>query len=349
MRIQSLDLARGFTVLFIPAIHTVMLYSKPEVYNTWFGYPLQFIAEGPGGQLLMLLMGTVFMFREQRASDVTRKAVILFGMGILLNFLKYGLPYALNILPPGVIRDLQLSPTRVVAMVQILCIGDILQFASIALLILYVVRQCKYLEALATILAIGVLLVSPYVWDTHHSNPVLNYLLELFTGQPPQVFFPVFPWLYYPLAGLIIGHWIKTINSKKIQKKILFIALLCLAEGIAGKFLEKGRPLTSFYRTYPEDTLLHLAIVLLALCTWEYLSRKCPSNPFFHLLTYSSRHITQIYIIQWLVICWFLPLIGYQTLGLWTSVVMSIGVSLTTFGASRFLHHSNFLKESTHR
>jgi outer membrane protein TolC len=32
-----------------------MLYSKPDVYTSWLGYPLQFIAEGPGGQLFMLL------------------------------------------------------------------------------------------------------------------------------------------------------------------------------------------------------------------------------------------------------------------------------------------------------
>ena len=64
-RIQSLDLARGFTVLFMPSVHVVMLYSQPQVQQSLLGDILAFIAEGPGAQLFMLLMGVSFTFSSR--------------------------------------------------------------------------------------------------------------------------------------------------------------------------------------------------------------------------------------------------------------------------------------------
>lgn len=60
MRIQSLDLARGFTVLFIAPIHAVLLFASPAVYSAAPIQFLKFIAEGPGAQLFMTLMGISF-------------------------------------------------------------------------------------------------------------------------------------------------------------------------------------------------------------------------------------------------------------------------------------------------
>jgi hypothetical protein len=67
-------LNRGFTVLMIAPIHTVLVYSKLEVRESWLGYILGFIAEGPGAQLFMLLTGNTFsvarkLFFIQGATD----------------------------------------------------------------------------------------------------------------------------------------------------------------------------------------------------------------------------------------------------------------------------------------
>lgn len=56
-RNAALDVARGFIVFIMPAVHSVLLYSSPQVQSGWLGAILGFLAEGPGAQLFMLLMG----------------------------------------------------------------------------------------------------------------------------------------------------------------------------------------------------------------------------------------------------------------------------------------------------
>jgi len=57
MQSRGFSLARGFIVFVMPAVHSVMLYSSEEVKQGWLGSILGFLAEGPGAQLFMFLMG----------------------------------------------------------------------------------------------------------------------------------------------------------------------------------------------------------------------------------------------------------------------------------------------------
>src|SRR5687767_2840640 len=106
-RIKSIDLTRGFTVFFIPAIHSVMLYSKTSVHETAFGKCLVFVAEWPGAQVFMLLMGISFaLSRKTHLKNVLIRSVVLLGVAYLLNALKFLVPYFLIGLPKTFKNDL---------------------------------------------------------------------------------------------------------------------------------------------------------------------------------------------------------------------------------------------------
>lgn len=332
-RIQSLDLARGFTVLFIPAIHTVMLYSKPEVHTSWLGYPLQFIAEGPGGQLLMMLMGIVFTFKKNYTfKAVAIKSCLLLIAGYLLNILKFAVLLQMGQLPAGISRDLQLQ-AGTEGIMQSILLGDILHFASFAIVILYGIYQLKNYAAWSIGLSIIILLLAPFVWDLHSTNAFADYLLQLCSGQPPRIFFPLFPWLVYPLLGLAIGSAINR-PYYPIYPVLLKLGIVLLVAGYAAHLIIGDEYNTSFYRTYPWDTMWHIGIVLLTLSFWNWIASKYRLGHFGKILTYYSQHITEIYIIQWVLICWLLPVFGYQELSLASSIV-AIGVTVTlTFSIS---------------
>ena len=107
MRIKSLDLARGFTVLCIPAVHSVLLYSQPSVRDTLSGQLLGFIAEGPGAQLFMTYMGISITLSEKLTWKVVFKRSGLFLLaGYGLNLLKFVLPLKLGLLPVAFKTDL---------------------------------------------------------------------------------------------------------------------------------------------------------------------------------------------------------------------------------------------------
>ncbi len=284
-RVKSLDLARGFTVLMMAPVHTILLYSKPYVYDTLPGKLLAFIAEGPGAQLFMLIMGICFTFSKHTIQSVLQRAFILLLAAYALNIFKFILPSFLYPMP---------------------------------------------IELLKEYVAIFICFTSPFFWDAYCTNPAINYILQLTGGQPPRVYFPLLPWLVYPLVGLSIGYFFQT-ETKEIFLKLGIIGCLLVAGGYVLQHYFLNDPASSFYRTYPADTIQHIGIVLITLDLWELVERYVKPNYFFKLLSYSSLHITQIYCIQWILIFWLLPLFGYQQLDLIPSLFCIILTTIITY------------------
>jgi uncharacterized membrane protein len=331
-RIKSLDLARGFTVLCIVPVHAMLLYSRPAVYPTLIGQLLAFIAEGPGAPLFMVLMGISFAFKEQhRLADVLKKAGLLLLAGYALNWVKFVLPYRLGLLPISLLADLQARDAW-----TLLGIGDILQFAAPALVVLYAITRFRRYWLIALAVAALVCWLAPLVWDAHSGCPVLNYLLQLATGQPPRTFFPLFPWLVYPLVGLALGRWMKR-DAAHTFRDCGWMGGALIALGRLFSAAYPQLPATTFYRTYPHETMEHAGIVLLALYTWDLLYRYVRPNLFWRILTYSSKHVTQLYLIQWPLIFLWLPVIGYQRLGLLATIAVMVPMMAATYFLSALL------------
>lgn len=332
-RIQSLDLARGFTVLFIAPVHTILFFSKPEVYNTWLVQFLQFIAEGPGAQLFMLLMGISFSLSSKNTLCSTlKKSCLLLLAGYGLNFLKFVLPAMLDILPTGVYVELQVH-RDIPGLLQMLLTGDILQFAAIAYLVIYLISKLPGYPFWAAVLLIIICFISPGFYDLHVTGKVEDYLLQLLGGAAPRTFFPLMPWLVYPLAGLVVGYFVKA------QNELIFgytmIAGFCLLLFSCSSWLPyQQESTTSFYRTYTPGTLYHLGLVLVWLYLFHWVSSDHPHRILTKSLSFLSHHITLIYFLQWLMICWALPFIGFRTLGFTSSMfaatAFGIGVLLVT-------------------
>lgn len=328
-RIRLLDLARGFTVLFIPAIHTGMLFSDISVHSTLLGRFLIFIAEGPGGQLLMLLMGLSFSLKTHHSTiSVCIKAFCLVLAGYLLNILKFVVLYSLNILPGEVLTQLQATGTN--TLWKLIGMGDILHFSGLALLVLHGLYRLRNYHIASLLIALLIIFVSPLLWDSRSIIIEWDYVLQLFTGQPPEVFFPLFPWVVYPVIGLAIGYYFKS-NRTRTMVACGIIGTLLTVGGFLGEYLYQVQYLAGFYRTPPAATMWHIGIVLLSIYIWHLLDTYLQRNYFFQLLEFSSRHITSIYILQWVMICWYLPIFGFRQLDLFYSGIAMLAMTLNTY------------------
>lgn len=322
-RVLYLDLCRGFTVLFIPIIHCVMLYSKIEVHHSWLAVLLSFIAEYPGGQVFMLMMGMWMAKSNKPLKHHIYRAIILLACGYLLNALKYVLPAAIGILPNGFINQNHFNKDRL--LLELFTIGDVLHFSSIAMIITAVMKQVRGSLIIATLLLSMVAFFSPMFWDLHSDFFIVQHLLNLIGGHPNSAFFPVFPWMVYVLAGFVIGGLmgepVRSLTTMFFAGAIFFVSELLLP----GNNTAYG-----FYRTDTAGTLKHLGFVLMWVPFWKVIT---PIVSLFETLrvtlSFCSKHITAIYFIQWLVIAWMFPIVGYRTLDAWQSLL--IGVIVTVF------------------
>src|ERR1700688_329 len=165
-RIASLDLARGFTVLMIAPIHSVMLYSEYSVRNTLLGNFLAFVAEWHGAQVFMLIMGISFSFsKNQDLESGFRKAACLMVIAYSLNIVKFVLPHFFGWLPPNLLELLQVDPD-IRGYTQLFLLGDILHFAALSLIILGIIFKFKKYEKIAVWMSVIICLSAPLLWDS---------------------------------------------------------------------------------------------------------------------------------------------------------------------------------------
>ena len=89
--------------------------------------------------------------------------------------------------------------------IQLFEIGDILHFAAIAIVVMGIVCQFRNYDRVAAWMAVAICFAGPWLWDASSDNGFVHYCLQILGGQPPAVYFPMFPWLVYPFLGLCLG------------------------------------------------------------------------------------------------------------------------------------------------
>ncbi|HEX7755889.1 MAG TPA: heparan-alpha-glucosaminide N-acetyltransferase domain-containing protein [Niabella sp.] len=326
---QGFSLARGFVVLVMPAIHTVLLYSTLPVKQGPLGMLLGFLAETSGAPLFMFLMGLFLALgREKTVTYILKRFLILLVAGYLLNSLKFLIPYYLGLIPQQFLTDNGLAIAANTPL-QLFLTGDILQFAAIAYAACALLKKWTKNKMWYGLVFLLVLLITPYTWKLH-SNSILAIPLALLVAKPPHTFFPLFPWLLYPLAGLITGSMLTGIKGRAFNKLLAGLALGLIVTGYAIALMEPADWQTEFYRLGRGGTLLHIGWALGWVWLFVVLAKRVLNNYLFRLLQWLSDHILLFYMLQWIVIFWCFPLFGYNNIGL----IPSILVLCATTGAS---------------
>lgn len=328
---RGLALSRGFIVLIMPAVHSVLLYSTSTVKSGPLGIVLGFLAEQPGAQLFMLQMGLfIGIGRQKSMKTILRRFLMLFLAGYLLNFLRLVLPYWWGGIPDTFLIQNSIPRDKYTAL-DLLLAGDILQFAGLAYLCCQLVQRCVKNIYVKIGLLIAALIISPFTWNWQPGHSALHYVSGLFCGLPPQAFFPFFPWICYTLAGLIVAQIISANHNGFKITFWIFIAIALIATGIGISRAEPAGWESNFYRLGPGGTLWHLGAAVAWMMLFIFLSKKIRANGLLTLLEWLSSRITSIYFIQWIVIIWLLPLFGFERLGFAMSLVAITITSLISF------------------
>jgi uncharacterized membrane protein len=335
-RLNSLDAARGFTVLMMPAVHAVMLYSKPGVQQGWLGVGMAFIAEGPGAQLFMFIMGFgIAAGRRKTVQEIFKRGLLLLAAGYVLNYLRLVLPAGAGALPGTLTKD-YIAYTGYPVWLNLMLTGDILQFAGIAYMLTGWLHHLKQSHIIALIIIPAIIFIAPLAWGIRGTGLISDHLLALVCADDHRAFFPLLPWLAYPLAGSVVAHYYLKNGENKFFRGCLCVGILLM---ITGSILNEILPFRDkdFYRSAPGRTFMQTGFVLCWIWLIQLLIIRFSKNLFFKLLMHCSRNITIIYFLQWIILAWGCGIMGVQQLTLVPSLFISLAAIALTLGIMHLL------------
>jgi len=165
-----------------------------------------------------------------------------------------------------------------------------------------------------------------------------RYLQAFFWGYFHWSYFPVFPWLTYPLAGYIFRLIEEKRYFEKIDKKweiLLFIALsLIVTAGFGFAF-----KISSILELYYHHTALFaswtLAFMGWWVLLWRFMLQFSSKKKIVIYLQFLGKNVTVFYVLQWLLIGNLATLL-YKTQGIQLLVVWFVLIMLSTSMLTKF-------------
>lgn len=331
-RIRAFDLARGLAIVFMTAIHVLGHYGNDASWASPLGGVVIFLGGPTAAPVFMFLMGASLAFsRRVTASGIARRGLWLLFLAYTLNVLRGALPASLG-LATGYVTEADIWPYTPGTLLTLV---DIHQMAGLALLVIaaltavFVVPGGRALRAALIGLAVSVGLVSPFLWGTTTGIAPVDLGLALLWGAEWNVFFPLFPWIVYPLVGYAYGRML--VAQPDRRRFVRRMGIVGPAVGLTGiaiiAIVHPSIGVEDYWRQGPAVVLAILGLVLTWLALADVVvSRVRPNRVFDRLYGWSGR-VTAMYCIHWILIGWGVGLVGHRDLEL-PAVLVAMGIVL---------------------
>ena len=261
-RINSLDLARGAAVFFMILVHVLETYGRDDVYDHLGGKIVEFFGGAPAAPVFMFIMGFFLVY----PSDKGLKAGVIRGLkimalGYLLSFMRYNLPEALGITSYPYEFDLFSFVWEI----------DILPFAGFAMILLALIRRYIPSPKMWILMAAVISAASPLLWGISSGIAPVDWFLNFLWGTYEEVYFPVFPWLTFPLLGMAFRNYCRIEEGRiVITRKTTILGILVLIAGICITLTNIPFHYGDYYRSGPGAMIWMCGFVLL----WIFACEK---------------------------------------------------------------------------
>ncbi|MCK4515484.1 MAG: acyltransferase family protein, partial [Spirochaetaceae bacterium] len=319
------DILRGLAVLFMVGIHILQIYGSMEVAGSIGAGIVGFLGGPPAAPVFMFLMGALFILGKGSTSKRITRGVFLIVLGFLLNLFRGSLPVALALR----LGRTTLDSIHPFTPQNLFMVVDILIFAGIALVVLAVMVRFIKRPVFWLLIGLAVTIGSPWLWGIQSGVRFLDFAFELLWGTAETTDFPAFPWLLYPITGMIYGYWSIGLGEKVSNLKTsvvlgtcaLILGILLALLDLQGQF---GDPSRMGFAAH----LSVLGFLLLWLSGFQLLCRKTDLGLVGKGFSYLSRNITTFYVIHWLLIGWGTLLLGYNRCGWFVLLLLFCGVTV---------------------
>lgn len=323
-RLASIDLIRGISVFLMIIIHVMDFYGEDSIHQSLFGTALKFAIGWPAASVFVFVMGVFITYsNKQSLSQGLQRALWLFALGYILNFARGTAPLWLS-LQLGLVSHEALDGFTPL---DEFLIVNILQFAGLALAICVLIKHFLPHPYFWVIGSLLIMFGSPFAWDLSFNNAAIDEFYKLVGGHSAQgAMFPLLPWLAYPFAGMAFGYYLaKNERGSNTFTKGLHLGLALIAFGAIVISTNPNFHVADNLRSGPGLILLIMGCILCALRGCALLENAISSSKILNLFCYWGKHVTLIYVVQWVLIGWGLMIFGLQQMNLIFTLIAMAG------------------------
>ena len=319
MRKTTPDLLKGMAVLLMVQVHLTEVFAASSHAEGFLGKLSLFLGGPPAAPLFMIVMGYFAMQSGRPITMQLWRGAKLILLGIGLNMLLNA--HALIRIALG---TLALDPWKFILGV------DILPLAGLSIIVIALLRLAFAKNPLPYLILMVVVLIIPFFDSMMMVSGKASCGMAFLGGEYSWSYFPLFPWLAYPLSGCLIFMAEGFTKVKTFfEKQWLWISLACLTIAAATAFLAVPT-IINLPLYYHHNILLYLWMMLF-LAVWYGLLHKLNglSETAWPLayLRWIGKNVTTFYVFQWIIIgnlgTWL-----YHTQGKWMLISWFIGITL---------------------
>ena len=294
-RIQTPDLLKGFAVIFMIQVHIMELFARQEIFDGFAGKLSLFLGGVPAAPVFMIIMGYFLALGQKEPIKMMKRGVKLFMAGVVLNTgLNAHLIY--RVLNDGWQENIWHYIFGV----------DIFHLAGLSLILiasLNFLYKRNFLPYIIT--AIVIVVVGSVIPAYSNESNAGTYLMAFVHGNSEWSYFPLIPWLAYPLTGysfkLYEEKYLKAalnLNRKvslAVVLSVLFVLTVNYAVGISHNLGDY----------YHHDAVFYswsLSFVILWALLLSLTEKSAGNTITFRYVKWLGVNVTSVYFVQWLII-----------------------------------------------
>jgi len=184
---------------------------------------------------------------------------------------------------------------------------DVLQFAGLSLILVTLFKNLIQKYVYLVLCAIPIIVfIGEHFLNYEPENILLKYLSAFFYGSTSWSYFPLFPWLAYPLSGVVLYQLQQRFDFKFFylpKTKLLFGSVFLLFLIFTVKYaISTAANLNSYYH---HGLLFFIWVILFCLfytLIIHELNNWFGESLIFKYFKWLGQNVTIIYVIQWLLI-----------------------------------------------
>ncbi|MCX6139129.1 MAG: heparan-alpha-glucosaminide N-acetyltransferase domain-containing protein [Ignavibacteriales bacterium] len=352
-RFVFIDLLRFFAVVAMLQGHTFDALLQPSMKHTWLFVVYDFF-HGFVAPAFLFASGVAFgvsTFRKWE-SHLSLNAVVARRVGRFVGLAIIG--YALHLPFFSLSKILTASSAKEIAALSQV---DALQCIALTLLFLqaavFVVRRKEWLALLAAFCSVGIMLASPLLW-TPHATDGLPIPLASFLNGSSGSWFPIFPWAFYIMCGVVCAFLFLRANEHRYAAAFMATIIwtgagLVLAGIVTGELFYNAFPAHDFWKVNPSVLWGRLGFILIATAALHFFEQSVVISS--KIPTIMGTESLVIYILHLIILYG-----SVMNSGLGQTIGGSLGVGkagaiflLMLFAMSTFAYVWNVIKKKFYR